>query len=154
MLQRACEEMDGRYRIMKELSRSMKTRVRDIANYNQLVEPEKRFKWIVLVLDEFADLTSDPSQKKTIEALLQRIAQKARACGIHLIAATQKPSAEVISTTTRSNLGAQLALRVRSATDSRVIMESPGAETLAGNGDAFLRLSGEEPIRLQCARLA
>ena len=129
----------------------MKTRVRDIANYNQLVEPEKRFKWIVLVLDEFADLTSDPSQKKTIEALLQRIAQKARACGIHLIAATQKPSAEVISTTTRSNLGAQLALRVRSATDSRVIMESPGAETLAGNGDAFLRLSGEEPIRLQCA---
>jgi DNA segregation ATPase FtsK/SpoIIIE-like protein len=62
--------------------------------------------------------------------------QKARACGKHAIVATQKPSAEDISTTTRSNLGAQLALRVRSAIDGRVITGTPGAESLAGNGDA------------------
>lgn len=153
MLEATCEEMDQRYRAMKQLSRSTKQRIRDIAGYNAAVQKEKRFKWLVVVLDEFADLTADKDHKKTIEALLQRIAQKARACGIHAIVATQKPSAEVISTTTRSNLGAQLALRVRSSTDSRVIMEATGAESLAGNGDAFLRLSGEEPIRLQCAKV-
>jgi DNA segregation ATPase FtsK/SpoIIIE, S-DNA-T family len=152
MLERTCEEMDERYRAMKDLSRNRKERVKDIASYNALVDSSERFKWIVVVLDEFADLTADKDDKKAIEGLLQRIAQKARACGIHAIVATQKPSAQVISTTTRSNLGAQLALRVKSGTDSRVIMETVGAESLAGNGDAFLRLSGEEPIRIQCAK--
>ena len=152
MLERTCEEMDDRYRAMKRLSQERKARVRDIAGYNELVGPGDAFKWILVVLDEFADLTSDKDDKRAIEGLLQRIAQKARACGIHAIVATQKPSAEVISTATRSNLGAQLALRVRSAIDSKVIMEAPGAESLAGNGDGFLRLSGEEPIRLQCAK--
>lgn len=152
MLERTCDEMDGRYGAMKRLSRERKERVRDIAAYNALVEPGQEFKWVLVVLDEFADLTADKDDKRRIEALLQRVAQKARACGIHAIVATQKPSAEVISTTTRSNLGAQLALRVRSATDSRVIMEASGAESLAGNGDGFLRLSGEEPIRIQCAK--
>lgn len=153
MLERTCEEMDERYRAMKRLSQERKIRVRDIAEYNDLVDPSDAFKWIVVVLDEFADLTSEKDHKKAIEALLQRVAQKARACGIHAIVATQKPSAEVISTTTRSNLGAQLALRVRSAIDSKVIMEAAGAESLAGNGDAFLRLSGEEPVRIQCAKV-
>lgn len=152
MLGRTCEEMDSRYAAMKALSRSSGTAVRDIVRYNALVDLKERFRWIVTVLDEFADLTSNKDDRKIIEGLLQRIAQKARACGIHAIVATQKPSAEVISTTTRSNLGAQLALRVRGSSDSRVIMETSGAESLAGNGDAFLRLSGEEPVRLQCAR--
>lgn len=152
MLERTCNEMDARYGAMKEVSRAQKIRIRDISGYNAAVEIAERFKWIVIVLDEFADLTADRDHKRAIEGLLQRIAQKARACGIHAIVATQKPSAEVISTTTRSNLGAQLALRVRSASDSRVIMEATGAESLAGNGDAFLRLSGEEPVRLQCAK--
>jgi hypothetical protein len=152
MLERTCEEMDARYQEMKRLSQERKERVRDIVGYNALVGRSEAFKWILVVLDEFADLTSDKDDKKAIEGLLQRIAQKARACGIHAIVATQKPSAEVISTTTRSNLGAQLALRVRGAVDSRVIMETSGAESLAGNGDAFLRLSGEEPIRIQCAK--
>ena len=66
--------------------------------------------------------------------------------------ATQKPSVEVISSTTRSNLGAQLALRVKNYRDSQVLMDAVGAESLAGNGDGYLRLSGEEPIRLQCAK--
>jgi len=153
ILERTCEQMDERYREMKRLSQERNTSVRDITSYNALVGPNAAFKWIVIVLDEFADLTSDKEDKKAIEGLLQRIAQKARACGIHAIVATQKPSAEVISTTTRSNLGAQLALRVRSAIDSKVIMEATGAESLAGNGDGFLRLSGEEPVRLQCAKV-
>jgi DNA segregation ATPase FtsK/SpoIIIE, S-DNA-T family len=83
---------------------------------------------------------------------LRRLAQKARACGIHVIVATQKPSANIISTTIRSNLPVQLALRVNSATDSRIIMDEGGAEALAGKGDAFLkRAKGKE--RIQCAML-
>jgi S-DNA-T family DNA segregation ATPase FtsK/SpoIIIE len=152
MLTTTCDEMDARYRSLKELTRTTKVRIPDIAAFNSRVSEAERFKWVLVVLDEFADLTADKENKKVIEGLLQRLAQKARAAGIHVIVATQKPSAEVISTTTRSNLGAQLALRVRSATDSRVIMESTGAESLAGNGDAFLRLSGEEAVRVQCAK--
>lgn len=152
MLEQGVAEMERRYRLMKQSSRERGSRIADISAYNALVDESERFPWIVVVLDEFADLTSEKEAGKTIEGLLQRLAQKARACGIHCVVATQKPSAEVISTTTRSNLGAQLALRVRSAVDSRVIMETSGAESLAGNGDGFLRLSGEEPIRLQCAK--
>ena len=85
-----------------------------------------------------------------IEALLQRLAQKARAAGIHVIIATQKPSVNVISTVLRSNLPAQLALRVKSATESRVIMDETGAEALNGKGDAFLKCEGKL-TRLQCA---
>ena len=66
---------------------------------------------------------------------MKRLAQKARAAGIHVIIATQKPSAEVISTTIRSNLPAQLALRVKTATDSRIVMDETGAEALAGKGE-------------------
>ena len=100
-------------------------------------------------MDEYADLTSDAGDKKEIEALLKRLAQKARAAGIHVIIATQKPSSEVISTSLRSNLPAQLALRVKSATESRVIMDESGAETLNGKGDAFFKADGEI-IRIQC----
>jgi DNA segregation ATPase FtsK/SpoIIIE-like protein len=137
--------MQASYARLKEM------RVRDIGSFNAMVPADQRLPWHVVVLDEYADLTSEKDAKKAIEGLVQRIAQKARACGIHLIVATQKPSADVISTTTRSNLGAQLALRVKSSVDSRVIMDEVGAESLAGNGDAFLRLSGLEPQRVQCA---
>ncbi|MDF1800655.1 MAG: FtsK/SpoIIIE domain-containing protein [Planctomycetota bacterium] len=152
LLGRTCDEMDDRYRRMKALGRERRERIRNLIEYNAIAAPELRMHRIVIVLDEFADLTSDRDAKKQIEGLLQRIAQKARACGIHAIVATQKPTADVISTTVRSNLGAQLALRVKNRTDSGVIMDAGGAEALAGNGDAFLRLSGEEPERLQCAQ--
>lgn len=153
LLERAALEMDERYAKMAALGRDQKERVRDISEYNAIVKTEERFRWILVVIDEFADLTSDRDHKKRVEAPLQRIAQKARACGIHLVVATQKPSHDLISTNTRSNLGAQLALKVRGARESKMIMEAAGAESLAGNGDAFLRLSGEEPIRLQCAKV-
>jgi DNA segregation ATPase FtsK/SpoIIIE, S-DNA-T family len=141
----AVDEMQHRYVLMKE------RRSRSLPDYNAVVEVSDRLPWRVVVLDEYADLTSDPDDKKETEALLQRLAQKARAAGIHVVVATQRPTADVISTTIRSNLPAQLALRVRSGTESRVILGEPGAESLAGKGDAFLK-TASGMTRVQCAR--
>lgn len=131
--------MAVRYSDMKAI------RTRKLVEYNAKVAKADRKPWIVIVLDEYADLTSDPDEKKQIEALLKRLTQKARAAGIHVIAATQRPSADVISTTIRSNFPAQLALRVKTATDSRIILDETGAEALAGQGDAFLHTAKGEP---------
>lgn len=144
LLEQAVEEMQSRYKLLKS------ERARSIAEFNSKVPAERRIPWWLLVLDEYADLTSDPDSKKKIESSLKRLAQKARAAGIHVIIATQKPSAEVISTNLRSNLPAQLALRVKSGTESRVVMDELGAETLNGMGDAFLKSEGKL-TRVQCA---
>jgi len=144
LLERMVDEMERRYARMKEF------RVRSLHEFNELLPDEQRMPWRLVVLDEYADLVTEKDERKKIEQLLKRLAQKARASGIHVILATQKPSAEVLNTTVRSNLTAQLALRTRSAIDSRIIMEQSGAETLAGKGDAFLR-TGRGVIRLQCA---
>jgi len=146
LLAQACEEMQTRYARMKE------ARVRSLPEFNEGRDPQDQIPWWVIVLDEYADLTSDPDRKRSIEALLKRLTQKARAAGIHIIVATQKPSAEVINTTLRSNLPVQLALRTRSAIESRVIMDEAGAETLNGKGDALLH-KAEGTIRIQCARV-
>ena len=106
--------------------------------------------WWLVVLDEYADLTSDSDERRQIEDALKRIAQKGRAAGIHLIVSTQKPTAEVLSTVIRSNLPSQLALRVRDASDSRIILDEAGAESLAGKGEAFLK-TAKGMIRVQCA---
>ncbi|MFC9664284.1 FtsK/SpoIIIE domain-containing protein [Nocardia sp. NPDC127606] len=144
ILEGMVEEMAVRYTDMKAI------RTRKLAEYNAKVNEADRKPWIVIVLDEYADLTSDPDEKKQIEALLKRLTQKARAAGIHVIAATQRPSADVISTTIRSNFPAQLALRVKTATDSRIILDETGAESLAGQGDAFLH-TAKGTTRLQVA---
>ncbi|MEU3061942.1 FtsK/SpoIIIE domain-containing protein [Streptomyces subrutilus] len=144
ILEATVGEMDVRYKDMKAI------RTRKLVEYNAKVDKADRKPWIVIVLDEYADLTSDPDEKKQIEALLKRLTQKARAAGIHVIAATQRPSADVISTTIRSNFPAQLALRVKTATDSRIILDETGAEALAGQGDAFLH-TAKGTIRLQVA---
>ncbi len=94
--------------------------------------------------------TGDPEDRKPIESNLRRLAQKARASGIHLIVATQKPSAEILSTSIRSNFPAQLALRVKTSQDSRIVMDETGAETLAGKGDAFLK-TAKSTDRIQVA---
>ena len=138
--------MQRRYELLKT------ARTRSIADFNAQAGGEDRLPWWVLVLDEYADLTSDPEAKKEIEKLLKRLAQKARAAGIHMIIATQKPSGEVISTNLRSNLPAQLALRVRSSTESRVIMDDGGAEALNGKGDGFLK-TVRGITRVQCAKV-
>lgn len=145
MLTKAVEEMGDRYDKFREL------RVRDLPEYNSKVQDGDKLPWRLLVLDEYADLTSDPDDKTEIERLLRRLTQKARAAGIHVIVATQRPSADVVSTTIRSNFPAQLALRVKTGTDSRIIMDEMGAEALAGQGDAFLR-TARDTTRLQVAR--
>ncbi|WP_406329464.1 FtsK/SpoIIIE domain-containing protein [Streptomyces sp. NBC_00203] len=144
ILEETVEEMAVRYKDMKAI------RTRKLVEYNAQVDQALRKPWIVIVLDEYADLTSDPEEKKKIEVLLKRLTQKARAAGIHVIAATQRPSADVISTTIRSNFPAQLALRVKTATDSRIILDETGAEALAGQGDAFLH-TAKGTVRVQVA---
>jgi len=146
ILSRAVDEMQARYAQFKS------SKVRSLGDYNAQAQRDERIPRWVIVLDEYADLTSEPDAKKTIEAHLKRLAQKARAAGIHVIIATQKPDASVISTNLRSNLPAQIALRVKSATESRVIMDDPGAESLTGKGDAFYKESGVV-TRVQCAKI-
>ncbi|MBT5872538.1 MAG: DNA translocase FtsK [Candidatus Latescibacteria bacterium] len=145
LLDHAFTEMQGRYRTFRDAGK------RSLQEYNGAVATNERLPWWLIVLDEYADLTSNSDDKKKIEQLLKRLAQKARAAGIHVIIATQKPSGDVISTNLRSNLPAQLALRVKSNTESRVIMDDNGAEALNGKGDAFLKCEGRV-TRIQCAK--
>lgn len=144
VLGRLAGEMDRRYR---ELLGPAKKR--DISQYNASVDAADQIPWQIVVLDEYADLTSDKEDRRDIEEPLQRIAQKGRACGIHLVVATQRPSAEVITSEIRSNLPAQLALRVFNAIDSRIVIGEGGAEALAGRGDALFRTPGGTR-RIQC----
>jgi hypothetical protein len=144
LLKEAVEEMQRRYTLFRTLG------YRSLGEFNSKASFSERLPWWLIVLDEYADLTHDPQNKKEIEQELKRLAQKARAAGIHLIIATQKPSAEVISTNLRSNLPAQLALRVKSGTESRVVLDDAGAENLNGKGDALLKADGKLR-RVQCA---
>jgi len=146
ILKKSVDEMQERYKRFKNIG------VRSLMEFNAKSEENDRLPWWVIVLDEYADLTSDSQSKKDIEQELKRLAQKARAAGIHVIIATQKPSADVISTNLRSNLPAQLALRVKSGIESRVIMDNVGAETLNGKGDAYFKSEGKLR-RVQCARV-
>ncbi len=147
ILERAVSEMQLRYERLRD------ARVRTIAEFNAKCVASEKLPWWVIVLDEYQDLTADVENKKLIEAHLKRLAAKARAAGIHLIIATQKPSGDVISTNLRSNLPAQIALRVRSQIESRVIMDESGAELLNGRGDAYFK-SAKGLIRVQCAYVA
>ncbi|MFJ2367138.1 FtsK/SpoIIIE domain-containing protein [Pseudomonas sp. NPDC087697] len=144
LLKEAVEEMQRRYTLFRNFG------CRSLGEFNSKAPSSERLPWWLVVLDEYADLTHDPQAKKEIEQELKRLAQKARAAGIHLIIATQKPSAEVISTNLRSNLPAQLALRVKSGTESRVVLDESGAENLNGKGDALLKADGKLR-RVQCA---
>ena len=139
VLQQGVDEMERRYKLFKGAKKEHGKAVRKIQEFNAVVTTDGILPWKLIVLDEYADLTSDKDSRQSIEPLLQRIAQKGRAAGIHLIVATQKPSGEILSTAIRSNLPAQLALRVKTATDSRIVMDETGAESLAGKGDAFLK---------------
>lgn len=143
-LRASVEEMERRYLIFRS------HKARSLPEYNSNADEGDRLPWWLIVLDEYADLTADADDRREIEALLKRVAQKGRAAGIHLIVATQRPSADVIGTVIRSNLPAQLGLRVKSATDSRIILDESGAETLSGKGDAFLR-TASGVRRIQCA---
>lgn len=145
-----CIEMDQRYDLLKD------AQVRNLKEYNQKFINRKlnpndghRFlPFIVLVIDEFADLMMTAG--KEVETPIARIAQLARAVGIHLVIATQRPSVNIITGTIKANFPARLAFRVLSKIDSRTILDSGGADQLIGRGDMLLA-TGSELIRIQCA---
>ena len=143
-------EMDNRYDLLKD------AQVRNIKEYNtkfiaRKLNPEQGHRflpYIVLVIDEFADLIMMAG--KEIEIPIARLAQLARAIGIHLIIATQRPSVNIITGTIKANFPARIAFRVISKIDSRTILDSGGADQLIGRGDMLLS-TGNDLVRLQCA---
>lgn len=145
-----CIEMDDRYELLKNAM------VRNIKEYNtkfidRRLNPEEGHRYlpyIVLVIDEFADLIMTAG--KEVETPIARLAQLARAIGIHLIVATQRPSVNVITGIIKANFPARAAFRVTSKIDSRTILDAGGAEQLIGKGDMLLS-QGSDLIRLQCA---
>ena len=144
-----CIEMDNRYELMKDAG------VRNIKEYNEKFVSRRlnpndghRFlPYIVLVVDEFADLIMTAGRE--VEGPIARLAQLARAIGIHLIIATQRPSVKIITGTIKANFPARIAFRVISRVDSATILDSNGAEQLVGRGD-MLMSTGQDLVRLQC----
>ena len=145
-----CIEMDNRYEMLKNAF------CRNIKEYNEKFKSRKLnpndghkfLPYIVLVVDEFADLIMTAG--KEVETPIARLAQLARAIGIHLIVATQRPSVNVITGIIKANFPARIAFRVTSKIDSRTILDSSGADQLIGRGD-LLYTQGNDMIRIQCA---
>ncbi len=145
-----CKEMDDRYNLLKD------AQVRNIKEYNakfisRKLNPENGHKYlpyIILVIDELADLMMTAG--KEVEMPIARIAQLARAIGIHLILATQRPSVNIITGTIKANFPARIAFRVSQKIDSRTILDANGADQLIGKGD-MLYSNGNDLVRLQCA---
>ena len=144
-------EMEDRYRLL------VNANVRNIKEYNakfieRRLNPQKGHRflpYIVAVVDEFADLIAVAGRE--IELPISRIAAKARAVGIHMILATQRPDTKVITGTIKSNFPSRIAFKVASMIDSRTILDAPGANRLIGRGDMLIVVAGQEPVRVQCA---
>lgn len=142
----AVEEMDNRFKMFSNQS------VKDITTFNEKVLREgklKKMPYIVIIVDELADLMVIAS--RTVESAIMRLTQKARACGIHLIIATQRPSTDVIKGTIKSNIPTRLAFMVSSYVDSMTIIDSVGADKLLGRGDMLYAESGQPQRRVQGA---
>jgi len=142
----AVDEMENRFQIFSN------EKVKDITTYNEKVKRESKLKlmpYIVIVVDELADLMVIAS--RTVESAIMRLTQKARACGIHLIIATQRPSTDVIKGTIKSNIPTRLAFMVSSYVDSMTIIDSVGADKLLGRGDMLYAESGQPQRRVQGA---
>ena len=145
-----CKEMDTRYDLLKI------AQARNIKEYNKKfidrqLNPERGhhfMPYIVVVIDEFGDLIMTAG--KEVELPIARIAQLARAVGIHMIIATQRPTTNIITGTISANFPSRIAFRVGALIDSRPILDRPGAQQLVGRGD-LLYLNGGEPVRVQCA---
>ncbi|MCQ2095505.1 MAG: DNA translocase FtsK [Bacteroidaceae bacterium] len=145
-----CQMMDHRYELLK------RAQVRTIKEYNEKFKSRQLdprvghefMPYFVVIIDEFGDLIMTAG--KEIELPICRIAQLARAVGIHMIIATQRPTANIITGTIKANFPARIAFRVAAMMDSRVILDRPGANQLIGRGD-MLYLQGGDPVRVQCA---
>ncbi len=146
-----CIEMDSRYDLLKQ------AKVRKITEYNEkfckrMLNPANGHRflpYIVVVIDEFGDLIMTAG--KEVELPIARLAQLARAVGIHLIIATQRPTTNIITGTIKANFPARVAFRVTSGIDSKTILDTGGAQQLIGRGDMLISLSGKDMVRLQCA---
>ena len=159
VLEWACSKMDERYEFLAEAG------VRNIKSYNALTQEElverfqpgspeeeakipKKLPYIVIIVDELADLMM--TSGKEVESHIVRIAQKARAVGIHLILATQRPQATVVTGLIKANMPCKIAFRVSSKMDSRIVLDMNGAEVLLGQGDMlFLPPGASKPVRGQ-----
>lgn len=142
----AVEEMDRRFQVFSN------ERVRDIKSYNDKIINEGNsdiMPYVVIIVDELADLMMVASN--SVEEAIMRLTQKARACGMHLIIATQRPSTDVIKGTIKSNIPTRIAFSVSSYIDSMTIIDSAGAEKLLGRGDMLFSESGQPQIRVQGA---
>ncbi|MDX1608283.1 MAG: DNA translocase FtsK, partial [Candidatus Spechtbacterales bacterium] len=141
----AVNEMERRFEVLSEVGS------RDIFSYNKNKKVKKagdELPYVVIIIDELADLMS--SKGKEVEALIVRIAQMARAVGIHLVLATQRPSVEVITGLIKANITARMAFQVASQVDSRTVLDMAGAEKLLGRGDMlFLTPERSKPVRVQ-----
>ena len=150
VLHKVVLEMENRYR---EFARA---RVRNMEGYNKIAAKDSDYKelpYIVVIIDELADLMMVSS--KEVEESIARIAQKARAAGIHMIIATQRPSVDVITGVIKTNIPSRIAFAVSSSIDSRTILDKSGAETLLGKGDMlYLSADSSKPVRIQGAFLS
>ena len=150
VLHKVVLEMENRYR---EFARA---RVRNMEGYNKIAAKDPDYKelpYIVVIIDELADLMMVSS--KEVEESIARIAQKARAAGIHMIIATQRPSVDVITGVIKTNIPSRIAFAVSSSIDSRTILDKSGAETLLGKGDMlYLSADSSKPVRVQGAFLS
>ena len=146
-----CIEMDARYDLLK------KADVRQIKEYNEKflnrqLNPNNGHKflpYIVVIIDEFGDLLMTAGRE--IENPIARLAQKARAVGIHLIIATQRPTVNIITGSIKANFNSRVAFKVNTSTDSKVIIDAPGANRLIGRGDMLIVYPGHDLTRVQCA---
>ena len=150
-LRSLCKLMDHRYDLLKAAS------VRNIKEYNEKflsrkLNPYKGHEfmpYIVVIIDEFADLLMTAGRE--VEEPIARLAQLARAIGIHLVIATQRPTTNIITGTIKANFPARVAFRVISSVDSKTILDQTGANQLIGRGDMLISTGNSEPVRLQCA---
>jgi len=143
------KEMDNRYRILQAAC------VRDIQEYNNSDAVKngelEKLPYIVLMIDELAELMLIPENKKKLEPSIQSVAQKGRAAGLHLVLATQRPTTDIVTGTIKSNLPSRISFFLKSGLDSRVILDEQGAENLIGRGDMLYTPMGDKPRRVQGA---
>jgi S-DNA-T family DNA segregation ATPase FtsK/SpoIIIE len=147
VIQQLVDVMEERYQIFEQ------AQVMDIEEYNQQARPAQRIERRVLVIDEFQDLVTEKESAKEFYAGIKRLGAKARAAGVHLVLATQRPDRDTVPPIVKANLGGRIALQVSSQTNSRIVLDQGGAEKLLGKGDLLANL-GKGVVRAQAPLLA